>query len=87
MCTKKDNSHLTRESHVPFYYITRNAFKYNNKKTKKIGTTKHNVYNTKSICTSLNNEKKNSCCLAYGLNLSTFSLFEWDCTRVSYTTI
>ena len=36
---KKHNSHLiTRESHVPFYYITRNAFKYNNK-NKKIGTT------------------------------------------------
>ena len=36
---EKDNSHLiTRESHIPFYYITRNAFKYN-KKNKKIGTT------------------------------------------------
>ena len=33
---KKDNSLLiTRESYVPFYYITRNAFKYN----KKIRTT------------------------------------------------
>ena len=39
MYPKKGNSHLiTRESHVPFYYITRNAFKYD-KKTKKIGTT------------------------------------------------
>ena len=57
MCTKKDNSHLiTRESHVPFYYITRNAFKYN-KKTKKNQDNKHNVYSTKTICTSLNNKK------------------------------
>ena len=48
MSQKKDNLHIiTRESHVPFYYITINAFKYN-KKTKKISENLENILDTDS---------------------------------------
>ena len=56
-------------------------------KCKKIGRTRLPCTVPNRFALPSTTTKNNVCCLAYGVNLSAISLFEWDCTRVSYTTI